>query len=168
MKTVEIKMHYTFLNIFRFTNVYMTRYKYLLLTFLTYFLARYIINLNIFSFKHFSNGNIFSNNILIEILFVLVYSKFVCYIFSLIATEITNKILKNNYLHSFIFENEKIIHIDCNESKEYYYKDFQIVLFPKNYIYFRKKRFQRFFVDIKQLSNDEKENLKKCIKKARK
>lgn len=157
MKTVEIKMHYTFLNIFRFINTFVTRYEYLICIFLGYFISRYIFG-----------GNLFSDNILAELIIFCIIGKFSCYIFSLCLAIIINCKLKNNHSHSFILDEEKIIHISHNKSKKYYYKDFKRAFFPKNYIYFKKTQFQRFFVDIKQLSNDEKENLKKCIKKARK
>lgn len=157
MKTVEIKMHYTFLNIFRFINAFVTRYLYVLATFLTCFALRYIVG-----------GNVYSDNILVELIIFCIIGKFSCYIFSLCLAIIINCKLKNNHSHSFILDEEKIIHISHNKSKKYYYKDFKRAFFPKNYIYFKKTQFQRFFVDIKQLSNDEKENLKKCIKKARK
>ena len=155
MTTIEIKMHYTVTSIFKFTKVAIN--KYLLLPIILFFYALFSI----------SNVILFSHNFLVNIVVIFILAKIASYIDSFIISIVINKMLKNNYEHTFIFNNEKIVHIDNNGSKEYHYKDFKTVLFPKNYIYFKRKRFLLFFVNINLLSDNEKKHLINCIKGAR-
>lgn len=155
MRTIEVKMHYTFASIFKFTKIFLNRYALLPVILLFYTLSSIV------------NAKLFSHNTLVNITFIFIIVKIACYIVSLLIAIIINKKLKNNYEHTFIFNNEKIIHIDNNRSNEYYYKDFKRVLFPKNYIYFKRKQLLRFFVNIDQLSNIEKKYIINCIKKTR-
>lgn len=155
MTTIEVKMHYTFVGIFKFTKIFLNKYALLPVILLFYTLS------SIFNVKLFSHNN------LVNVTFIFIIAKIACYIYSLLIAIIINKKLKNNYEHTFIFNNEKINHIDNNGSKEYYYKDFKRVLFPRKYIYFKKKQLLRFFVNIDQLSNIEKKYIINCIKKIR-
>lgn len=143
MRTIEIKMHYTFLGFFKF--FYYFGWKYL---FIPHFIIMYILSFFIDSLAFLIRNGI------AHLIVYFILAAFCTLIFLLSLSSIFYIKLHGHKDHTYIFDEVK---------KQYYYKQFKKVYTLKRYMYF--KKVARFYINTDKLSKKEKNYIITCINK---
>ena len=152
MRTIEVKMHYTFLGFFKF--FYYFGWKYL---FVPHFIIMYILSFFIDSLAFFIRNGI------AHLIAYFILATFCILFFLLFLSSIFYIKLHGHKNNTYIFDEEKITHIYDEVKKYYYYKQFKKVYPLKRYMYF--KKIARFYITTDKLSENEKKYIITCINK---
>ena len=152
MRTIEVKMHYTTVQIYKFLLEFGCKY-----IFIPHFILMYLA-----SFFVKSLAFLLRNGIIHLVAYFIIATLFMLIFFLILAIIISIK-LHNHKDHIYKFDEEKITHT-CNEIvREYYYKQFKKVYLLKNYMYF--KRILYFYITTDKFTNSEKKYIVRKINK---